>query len=601
MDNLKLIYQGNKSHIYQDLRPGREGIAIKMLKEADPSPQQLAYLTNEFEFTYQLEVEGIRKAIEQGEIEGRPAIFIEFVDGQSLKHAFVKKRVSLLEMIEVALKSARVLSQIHQQGIIHRDISSNNILINEKSNQIKFIDFAFARKMKTGGIGAAGHEGTLSYLAPEQSGRTDRKVDVRSDLYALGITLYEIFTGQLPFQYSEPAEMVHAHLAQRPSRLHEVSSDIPPQLSRIVLKLIAKDPDDRYQTAKGLCKDLEKCLDMLEEHEEISSFKLGDGDKLGVFKLPNKLYGRETEMLFLKRAFDRVALGTMELLILKGYAGSGKSSLAEEVGTYVRQQGGYFAKGSFRQGENRLPYQGTNDAFRDLTAQMLTESSRTLERWKRRILKAVGSNGGLLTEFVPDLALILGNQAAPPELEGAAENQNRLRITFLNFIKALSDVDHPLVIYLDDCQWADDDSLNLLQLLLSDTQNRNLCLITGLRSEDLEENHPFMGMVQELRKRQVIVEELKVGNLGLEAVYQMTAELVGCTDGSCRDLAEVVYGKTQGSPFFVRQMLASIHEQGLLWFDLPKNSWQWDLNSICLLYTSPSPRDRTRPRMPSSA
>lgn len=582
MENLKLIYQGNKSHIYQDLRPGREGIAIKMLKEPDPSAQQLAYLKNEYTITQDLEMEGVRKVLEEGEIEGRPAIFIEFVEGESIKQVLIKERKSLEEMLGVAIEASKVLSEIHISGVIHRDLSSNNILVYKegKSLKVKFIDFAFARKIEPKGIDATGLEGTLAYISPEQSGRTDRKVDFRSDLYALGITFYELFTGHLPFQQTEPTELVHAHIAQKPTPPHEVEPSLPPQLSRIILKLIAKDPDDRYQTANGLLKDLENCLEMLREAGEINSFKLGVGDRMGIFKLSNKLYGREPEMLFLRKTYDRIALGTMELLLFKGYAGAGKSSLANELGKYIRAQGGYYAKGAFSQGESTVPYEGTNHAFQDLTAQMLTESSRQLESWKRKILAAVGQNGGILTEFIPDLELIIGKQPAPLPLEGASENQNRLRITFLNFLKALSDADHPLVIYLDDCQWADEDSVDLIRLLMTDSNNRNLWLIAGLKEEDINKEHPFMKMVDYLRKQEVIVEELTIGNLESGAIAELISESLNCNDESCVSLAEVVYAKTQGSPFFVRQMLSSIHESGLLYFDQRDFEWKYDLNSI---------------------
>lgn len=582
MENLKLIYQGNKSHIYQDLRAGREEVAIKMLKEADPSGQQLAYLKNEYAITQELDIEGVRKVLEEGEIEGRPAIFIEFVAGESIKNAFIRERKSLEEMLAIAVESTRVLSEIHLSGIIHRDLSSNNILVYQEEQRwrVKFIDFAFARKIGPQGIASTGLEGTLAYISPEQSGRTDRKVDFRSDLYALGITFYELFTGSLPFQQTEPTELIHAHIAQKPAHPHEVVTGLPPQISRIILKLISKDPDDRYQTANGLLKDLENCQEMLLETGEINSFKLGSGDRMGVFQLSKKLYGRGQEMLFLQRAYDRVALGTMELLIFKGYAGTGKSSLATELGKYIRAQGGYYAKGAFNQGESSIPYQGTNHAFQDLTAQMLTESSRQLENWKRKILEAVGQNGRLLTEFIPDLELILGQQPEPPPLEGASENQNRLRLTFLNFLKALSDADHPLVIYLDDCQWADEDSLDLIRLLLTDTNNRNLWLIAGIKEEDIDEEHPFMEMVSFLQDKQVIVEELTISNLSEKAILELITDALSCPDESCESLAKVVYAKTQGSPFFVRQMLSSINESGLLYFDQRNFEWKWDLNGI---------------------
>lgn len=582
MENLKLIYQGNKSHIYQDLRDGREGTAIKMLKEPDPSAQQLAYLKNEFAITHELQVDGVRRVLEEGVIEGRPAIFIEYIEGNSLKKALIQERKPLDVMLSVAVEVTKVLNEIHLNGIIHRDLSSNNILVysSAKGLKIKLIDFAFAKEIGPEGIEATGLEGTLAYISPEQSGRTNRKVDFRSDLYALGVTFYELFTGELPFQQKEPTELIHAHIAQKPLPPHERESSLSPQLSRIILKLIAKDPDDRYQTANGLLKDLERCQQMLAEEGEIDSFKLGAGDRMGVFQLSKKIFGREEEMLALRRAYDRVALGTMELLIFKGFAGTGKSSLANQLGKYVSAQGGYFAKGAFSQGSSSVPYQGTNDAFQNLTAQMLTESSRTLESWKRKILRAVGQNGRLLTEFIPDLELIIGKQPDPPPLEGASENQNRLRITFLNFLKALSDADHPLVIYLDDCQWADEDSIDLIRLLLTDPNNRNLWLIAGLKEEDINLDHPFMKMVDFLKTKHVIVEELTIGNLSQEATYQMISETLSCPDETCRELSEVVYSKTQGSPFFVRQMLSSIHERGLLYFDQRAFEWKWNLNGI---------------------
>lgn len=584
MEGLTLIYDGTKSNLYLDTQDEGQPVVIKMLKEVDPAPHQLAYLQNEYALTHQLALECVRKAYRMGRFEDRPAIFLEHVPGASLKQAFVKEEKPFTDRLAVAVEVAKALEAIHGQGIIHRDFTSNNILIVPKPQgpTVKIIDFAFAVKQETKGdenTRPSSLEGTMAYISPEQTGRVNQAVDTRSDLYSFGVSLYELFTRRLPFEGKDPAELVHAHLATPPTPPEAIQGDIPHVLSELILRLLAKNPDARYQSASGLLADLQHCQKLLESEGEIHDFELGTKDLTGKLEFPEALYGRRKEFKHLIKSFDRVTLGTVELVMIKGYAGIGKSALVNAFRNRVGRKGGYFAMGHFDQLQSSVPYQGTNRAFGQLVRQLLTESSNRLEAWKKKILDAVGENGKLLIDVVPELQLIIGQQPDVPEV-GATEAQNRLRYTFLNFIKALSDAQHPLVFFLDDCQWADGDSIDLIELLLTHPDNQYFWIITALRDNEIAADHPLLKAYDRLLDKGALVEQLEISNLSQDAVTELISATLRCGKADCQLLAELVYTKTQGNPFFVRQMLMSLYEKELLTFSQKDRRWIWDHNAI---------------------
>lgn len=603
---IEQLHESANSKIYRGRRVADGAlIAIKILQSDFPTPQQLAQFNNEYEFTRKLKINGIRRAIEVTEIEYKPALLLEYVSGKTLKQAFVERDCSIIDFLKVAAQIAQTLGEIHQQDIIHKDINANNILFESEQQQIKIIDFGLASriKLKSYHLGNPGKlEGTLAYISPEQTGRMNRVVDYRTDLYSLGVTFYEILTGRLPFISDDPLEMVHAHIARSPLPPHHLQPGIPEIISKIVLKLLAKNAEDRYQSAFGLKYDLEQCLARAQQLSDLN-FELAQQDFSGRFQIPQKLYGREQEIAVLMQAFDRVAgsvsispngqgqeepslngRGAAELMLVAGYAGVGKSVLVHEVHKPITEKRGYFIEGKFDQFQQNIPYYAWGQAFKSWVNLLLTENEATLSGWKEKILGAVGHIGQVLLDLVPNLELVIGPQPLVPQL-GGLEAQNRFNYLFLNFIKAIARPEHPLVIFIDDWQWADSASLNLFKLVLRDPELKSLLLIGAYRDNEVDAAHPFRLALEELRQEQLAIQTIQLHNLSLEHVQSLIVDTLsnnsrGLQQADIQNLSALLYEKTLGNAFFVTEFLKSLYEQGALTFDFTAAAWGYDVDQI---------------------
>ncbi|MCK5378521.1 MAG: AAA family ATPase, partial [Acidobacteria bacterium] len=419
-------------------------------------------LENEYEMTRSLDtVEGVRKAREQHSINNQPALILEYIDGQTLRNHAGRSTPNLRSKLEIAVDLARILSKVHQQGVIHLDLNSNNILIGNKKQTVHLIDLGSASR-----IHGSCHQSvqpdlgleSLPYISPEQTGRINRAVDERSDLYSLGVVLYELMTGQLPFETEKPIELIHSHIARTPRAPSEVSPEIPEMVSAIVVKLLSKDAEDRYQSAAGVHNDIEKCLERLAPGDVIADFALAEADFSSRLRFPQKLYGREKELGELVDDFDRACQETSVITFVSGYSGIGKTALVEEMQRPVSERCGYFAKGKFDQYQRTTPYSAITQAFAALVSQILTEPEESFNEWKDTIQSAVGDLGKVLTDVVPVLEELIGTQPSVPQLAGQ-ESENRFNFVFINFITAVATEEHPLVLFIDDLQWIDAASL----------------------------------------------------------------------------------------------------------------------------------------------
>jgi predicted ATPase/signal transduction histidine kinase len=497
--------------------------------------------------------------------------------GSSLREYSQTNCLELEEILIIALQLVQILHDLHQNRVIHKDIKPDNILIHPETKQVQLIDFSIASLLpkETQEIKNPNQlEGTLAYLAPEQTGRMNRGIDYRADFYALGVTLFELFAKQLPFESDDPMELVHSHIAKQPPSLSEFN--IAEAIAQIVVKLMAKNAESRYQSALGFRYDLENCLHQLKETGKIAAFAIGQRDICDRFLIPEKLYGRETEVKTLLEAFDRVAGGTAELMLVAGFSGIGKTAVVNEVHKPIVRQRGYFIKGKFDQFNRNIPFSAFVQAFQDLIGQLLSESDAELQTWKTQILAALGDNAQVVIEVIPELERIVGKQPPALELSGTAA-QNRFNLLFDKFLQIFTIKEHPLVIFLDDLQWADSASLKLMQLLMGESPTSYLLLIGAYRDNEVFPAHPLMLTLNELGKTEGTVNTIALKPLSEMSLNQLVADTLNCSGLSVQVLTELVYQKTKGNPFFGTQFLKALHQDELITFELQSGQWQCDL------------------------
>ncbi|UQA59500.1 AAA family ATPase [Polyangium aurulentum] len=576
----EIIHETAESAIYRGHRKeDRTPVVVKFLKDEYPTPRDVAKLRHEHAIMSEIESPGLLRAYGLEKLGKQLALVMEDRGGRPL-NALLQPKLDVATALHVGIALARILESLHQRRIIHKDLKPHNILFNRDTREVMLIDFGSAMFLPQEAQRVASPgllEGTIAYMSPEQTGRMSRVIDHRSDLYSFGVTLYQMLTGSLPFSASEPTEMVHSHIARTPTPPHEVCADIPEVLSRIVTKLLAKNPEDRYQHARGLGVDLEECLRQWQASGRVEPFPLGRSDFGGELRMSEKLYGRETELAQLLAAWERTTRGATECVLVSGYAGVGKSVLVNEIYKVIaRQRVGYFVAGKFEQLGRPIPYAPVAQAFRELVRQILTEPAASLARWKGRFENALGANAGVLAELVPELAILLGPQPSAPEL-GPNETQHRFALALQAFIHAFAD-EHPVGIFLDDLQWADPASLKLLELLLSDA--KHLLILGAYRDNEIDEAHPLTMALREIEESHTATTRITLAPLSLPSVTRIAADALRCSEEQARPLAELVFEKTHGNPFFVNQLLLSLRKEGLLSFDAQTGSFTWSLAQL---------------------
>ncbi|MBD1936254.1 ATP-binding sensor histidine kinase [Microcoleus sp. FACHB-68] len=580
------LYLGSRTAVYRGVQKLKQcPVVIKTLRHDYPSFSELVQFRNQYAITKNIDIPGIVQPISLEPYANGYALVMEDIGGISLRDYIHACPLTVEQFWPIALQIVDVLHRLYQQRIIHKDIKPANILIQPETGQIKVIDFSIASLLprETQEIQNLNVlEGTLAYISPEQTGRMNRGIDYRSDFYSLGITFFELLTGQLPFPADEPMEMVHAHLAKQPLSICDLNPDLPIILGEIIRKLMAKNAEDRYQSALGLKHDLMRCQEAYQVAGKHAWFNLGERDISDRFLIPEKLYGREQEVQTLLEAFGRVANGASELMLVAGFSGIGKTAVVNEVHKPIVRWHGYFIKGKFDQFNRNLPFSAFVQAFRDLMGQLLSSDDTQLQAWKAKILAAVGDNGQVLIEVIPELEQVLGQQPPVPELSGSAA-QNRFNLLFQKFITVFTTPEHPLVIFLDDLQWSDSASLNLLKLLLTERDRGYLFIIGAYRDNEVFPTHPLMLMLDEVKKAQTLIHTLTLEPLSQADVNQLTADTLSCSIELAQRLTELVYQKTKGNPFFLTQFLKALHEDGYISFDYQAGHWQCDLATVKLL------------------
>ncbi len=580
IDNLHI---GAKTLVYRAKRiSDQQRVILKVLRNQYPSLNELVQFQNQYTIIQDLNLTGIVHPIALEPHQN--SLIIVMIDEGSMSlsqylktyNLSVKSRIEL--GIKVGLQLARSLEALDRHRIIHKDIKPQNIIIHPETQAIKLIDFSIASQLlqETQTIQNPNTlEGTLAYMSPEQTGRMNRGIDYRTDFYSLGITLYEIFTEQLPFQSHDPLELVHCHLAKMPPTLKTIIGEIPEVVADIVMKLITKNAEDRYQSAVGLKADLEQCLSQWQTTGNIQYFTPGKLDELAQFNIPQKLYGRETQIKLLLEAFERVSQGGFEIILIGGYSGIGKTALVNEILRQLTQFKGYFSSGKFDQFQRNIPMAAPIKALRSVVQQLLTESQERLDYWKKQFLDGLGNNAQLMIDVIPKLELIIGKQPPVPEI-GPTEAARRFAQTFTHFTQSFAAAQHPHVEFIDDWQWADSATLHAYPDFLRDSKNRYSLLIAAYRDNEVSPTHPFIQMVESLRQTKVKITEIKLESLQLIHVAQLVADTLHTTVNAVMPLAELLYEKTDGNPFFLTQLLKSLYEAKLIWFEMNSRQWQWD-------------------------
>ncbi|MBD2453247.1 AAA family ATPase [Nostoc sp. FACHB-87] len=576
------LYVGAKTHVYQAIRQSDHlPVVIKLLASEYPSFHELLEFRNQYTISKNLQIPGIVQPLSLLTHHNSYILVMPDTGKISLQEYVNSTHISLVEFLSIAIQLTSILDAIHQNRVIHKDIKPANILIHPHTKQVQLIDFSIASLLpkETSEIKNPNVlEGTLAYISPEQTGRMNRGIDYRSDYYSLGVTLYELLTGELPFNSDDPMELVHCHLAKMPQVI-ESSKPIPQVVAEIVLKLMAKNAEDRYQSALGLKHDLELCLTQLKDTGEIRHFKIAQRDVCDRFLIPEKLYGREAEVSTLLQAFERVASGTSEMMLVAGFSGIGKTAVVNEVHKPITRQQGYFIKGKFDQFNRNIPFSAFVQVFRDLMGQLLAESDSQLRIWKQQVLAALGDNAQVITKVIPELELIIGTQPTAPELSGLAA-QNRFNLLFEKFIQVFTTKEHPLVIFLDDLQWADAASLKLIELLISESSTGYLLLIGAYRDNEVFAAHPLMLTLDAIAKAKATVNTITLKPLSTSSLNQLIADTLHCAGNLAQPLTELVYQKTQGNPFFATQFLKALHQEKLINFDLQTGHWQCDISQL---------------------
>jgi predicted ATPase/GAF domain-containing protein/nitrogen-specific signal transduction histidine kinase len=577
------LYSGSRTIVYRGYRESNEQpVVIKFLRNQYASLAELVQFRNQYVLTRELNLPSVIRSYGLEPFHNGYALIMEDFGGVSLKQYIQSQSLDLSEFFLIALQLCTSLKGLANHCIIHKDIKPANILIHPETQQIKLIDFSIASRLpkETQEIQNPNIlEGTLAYIAPEQTGRMNRGIDYRSDFYSLGVTFYELLTGQLPFSSDDPMELVHCHIAKQPADVDQIAPTVPSILSQIVSRLMAKNAENRYQSITGLQHDLQKCWTQFQATGTIAAFELGERDTCDRFVIPERLYGREAEIDALLAAFDRVSQGSTELMLVAGFSGIGKTAVVNEVHKPIVRQRGYFIKGKYDQFQRNSPFSAFVQAFRGLIRQILGESDAQITSWKHAILTALGDNAQVIIDVIPELESIIGKQPSVPELSGSAA-QTRFNLLFQKFIQIFATQQHPLVIFLDDLQWADSASLGLLNLLMGKSKTEYLLILGAYRDNEVFPSHPLLLGIEEIRKANTIIQTITLPALPQSDINQLVAHTLNTPIELAQSLAELIYQKAKGNPFFTRQFLKALHADGWIQFNQQERVWECDIAKV---------------------
>ncbi len=628
---IEQIHLSNQTIIYRGVREkDRKPVVIKLMREEYPTPQEIAQFRNQYLIGKNINTPSIVKFYSLENYDQSYGIIMEDFGGIALskeveRWTFDEIRQSpnfINNFLDISIKIVSAIDELHRHQIIHKDIKPDNILINSNTKEVKITDFSISTMLPREVQFLTNPdvlEGTLAYISPEQTGRMNRGIDYRSDYYSLGITLFELLTGELPFSNDNPLELIYCHISQQPPVNKIINSNIPSIISDIICKLMKKNAEDRYQSTFGIKYDLELCLHHLQKNKQIKPFQLATKDISDRFSIPDKLYGREVEIQELINAFDRVIdppkhhlekekeiRKGVEIIFVKGYSGMGKTVVIDEIHKPVIKEKGYFIKGKFSQFKKDIPFSAWVEALSNLIEQLLSESDTQIEQWKKNIIFSLGEQAQVIVDLIPQLELIIGVQPEAAELSGIAA-QNRLQFLFHKFIKIFAIRKHPLVIFLDDLQWADAASLNFVKLLVSENTTVNnlgkvpkrsgiqmpdfdqthkndndnaLLFIGSYRDNEIDVTHSLNLTIEEIKKETIPISYIKLEPLQQSDLGFLIADTFKCEVDSIVSLTQIVFAKTKGNPFFIHQFIKALHKDKAIKFNYESSCWECDIADV---------------------
>lgn len=581
-----VIYQDERTLVYKSESDSGESFILKTASGDFPVPERSSSILREYEIIKKIDSPLIVKAIDYYEENGKPYIVLEPFSGKPIFKILNERELSLQEFLSGAITLAEGVKEIHEAGIIHKDINSDNILWDEKDDKWKIIDFSLATQLTHESmpvISANRIEGNLNFISPEQTGRMNRKIDYRTDYYSLGVLYYKMSTNRFPFSGNDPNEIIHAHIAKQPTPPHIANSQVPKPVSDIIMKLIAKNAEDRYQSVNGLQHDLKTCMEGLLSGT-LKEFKLGKKDSAATFYIPETFHGREKEVAALLGMFEKARQGFREALLFSGIAGVGKTVLVNQIQVPAIDNGAYFIQGKYNNQDMHIPYSGFIRGFHQFIGQLMTQSEKELTSIKDHIRNELGTNLKVITNALPILEEITGK---PPELTQLPpqESQNRFNVTFQKFLNLFADSDHPLVIFLDDLQWADEASLQLITTLLGNPDLQYCFFIGAYRSDEVFGDHPLLATIERLKDNDTELKNIPLEPLGKNFISEIIFNVLKIEPNDSEDLSLLVHQKTKGNPFFVKEFLKSLYQAGLIRHEKSaepegKTGWHWDIEKI---------------------
>lgn len=583
----KLISSNSIHLIFLKENSKGEKIIVKQLNSAFPDDEQIAQLKNEYISSHKYNIKGLRKSKVFSESQGNYFLELEYIEGESLKELVAKNKLELFDAINVFIKVCDVLIDIHKAGWIHCSIGSSNIIVNPDTKEPTIIDSSLMTKhtvKASNSIVVDRLKSILPYVSPEQTGRTNKMLDHRTDLYTLGVSMYETVTQELPFKSNDTLELIYSHLATIPAEASKLNTEVPNILSKIISKLLAKNAEERYQSAMGLKYDLERLIEHWDNRFQLD-YTLGEKDFIGKLKVPQKLYGRNQAVETLLHNLNLTLNGDLKSVLITGESGTGKTAVVQEVLKPVIEKKGYFLNGKFDQFARNIPYSAWIEIFKDFVNQILIADELEIEKWKYILQHTLGNSVGVLVDLIPNLKHIIHNIPEAEQL-GVTETHNRLNSVLNLFFKSISSSEHPVIIFLDDVQWADNASLNLMKSLLTDANCNYLYLIIAYRNDEFVEKVNLELKIAEIEQIGFKFENINLGNLKFEELQELIEDTLSINNQESIEVTKAIFNKTQGNPYFTYQFIQAISDEELISFnwaksmELKKPIWNIDLLNI---------------------